>query len=354
MADRYWVGGNANWDATAGTKWALTSNGAGGQAVPTAADDVFFDASSGANTVTISGSRVAKSITCTGFTGTLAGTSTPALTISGSLTLVAGMTLTYSGTTTFNATGTLTSGGKTLGPVTINGTGITVTLGDALTSSGTLTLTNGTLTTSASNYAITATKFVTTTGTRTLTLNGSLMTLTGSGTSSSSPWYSTQSSNFTLNAGTSTVEFSDGTTSQKDIYVRDKTFSTLKISGAGIATYQFVGNGTGSGTHTVATLQSTKTVAYTLQFQENETMDVGTFSCNGSAGNILTIISGAAGTRATLNKTGGGTVTVDYASIKDNAATPSSTWSATNSTNAGNNTGWTFVSSVNSNFFFFM
>ena len=30
MADRYWVGGTAAWDGTAGTKWALTSGGAGG------------------------------------------------------------------------------------------------------------------------------------------------------------------------------------------------------------------------------------------------------------------------------------------------------------------------------------
>lgn len=145
MADRYWVGGNANWDATAGTKWALTSNGAGGQAVPTAADDVYFDGGSGAVTCTISGSRVAQSINCTGFTGTLAGTAAPTLAISGSLTLDTGMTLTYAGTTTFNATGTITSAGKTLGAVTVNGAGITITLGDALTSSGNFTLTQGAL-----------------------------------------------------------------------------------------------------------------------------------------------------------------------------------------------------------------
>ena len=47
MAARYWVGGTANWDNTAGTKWALTSGGAGGQAVPTAADDVYIDSGSG-------------------------------------------------------------------------------------------------------------------------------------------------------------------------------------------------------------------------------------------------------------------------------------------------------------------
>ena len=53
MADRYWVGGTANWDGTAGTKWATTSGGAGGASVPTAADNVFFDAASGAVTVTV-------------------------------------------------------------------------------------------------------------------------------------------------------------------------------------------------------------------------------------------------------------------------------------------------------------
>jgi hypothetical protein len=43
MAARYWVGGTDNWDGTAGSKWATTSGGAGGAAVPVAADDVFID-----------------------------------------------------------------------------------------------------------------------------------------------------------------------------------------------------------------------------------------------------------------------------------------------------------------------
>jgi hypothetical protein len=147
MADRYWVGGTAAWDGTAGTKWALTSGGAGGQAIPTSADDVFFDAASGAVTCTIStGNTGAKSITCTGFTGTLAGTAT--LSVSGSITLSAGMTFTYTGVVSLLATGTITSAGKSFGGLTINGSGITVTLGDAATiaASGTTTLTQGTLT----------------------------------------------------------------------------------------------------------------------------------------------------------------------------------------------------------------
>ena len=109
MALRYWVGGTANWDSTAGTKWSTTDGGAGGAAVPTAADDVFLTAASGANTVTISATSVAKSLTCTGFTGTLAGSSQ--LTVSGNVTLVAGMTNSYTGTLIINATSTINTNG---------------------------------------------------------------------------------------------------------------------------------------------------------------------------------------------------------------------------------------------------
>jgi len=49
MAARYWVGGTANWDGTAGTKWALTSGGTGGQAIPGTGDDVFIDAKQAPN-----------------------------------------------------------------------------------------------------------------------------------------------------------------------------------------------------------------------------------------------------------------------------------------------------------------
>jgi hypothetical protein len=113
MAARYWVGGTANWDFTAGTKWALTSGGVGGQAVPTSLDDVFFDAASGASTVTpSSGSAVALSLTCTGFTGTFTGTG--GIDVYGNLTLAAGMTLAGSVRWRMFATGTVTTAGKTL------------------------------------------------------------------------------------------------------------------------------------------------------------------------------------------------------------------------------------------------
>lgn len=118
MAARYWVGSNGTWDATAGTKWALTSGGAGGQAVPTSSDDVFFDNGVGTGNITISGSRVCKSLTCTGYVGTLDGTATPQLTISGDMTLGAGMTNNLTGTILIIATSSINTNGISVSSLT--------------------------------------------------------------------------------------------------------------------------------------------------------------------------------------------------------------------------------------------
>ena len=99
MANRYWVGGTATWDNLALLKWSTTSGGVGGSAVPTTADTVFFDANSGANTVTIgAGVATCSTLTMTGFTGTIAFGSN-SITCAGTGTI-------YTGATTFSVTGT--------------------------------------------------------------------------------------------------------------------------------------------------------------------------------------------------------------------------------------------------------
>ncbi len=277
MADRFWRGLATDvWDGTAGTKWADTVGGAGGAAVPTAADDVFFDGTS--LTCTISGSRVAKSINCTGYTATLAGTATPALTISGSLTLVAGMTLTYAGTTTFNATGTLTSAGKTLGSVTISGSGITVTLGDALNiGSNTLTVTQGTFTTSASNYSVTAGALSSSNAnTRTISLNGSTVTLQGS-----VPISISVQTNLTFNAGTSVIVCTTSSAFCDIVIQTGLTFNNFSFTGTGAIVSVILG----------ANIFNNLTVTgpasagvRTISFRSRQTIN-GTLSTTGTAGN---------------------------------------------------------------------
>ena len=99
MANRYWVGGTDTWDDSAGLKWALTSGGVGGQLAPTTADTVFFDAASGANTITIGAGAVGLSLTTTGFTGTIA-FGTNKISLAGNAITV------FTGAATYTVTGT--------------------------------------------------------------------------------------------------------------------------------------------------------------------------------------------------------------------------------------------------------
>lgn len=217
MADRYWVGGTGTWDGTNTANWSTSSGGATGASVPTATDNVFFDANSnvgtGAFTVTMATTpRVCNDFTASGLDGTmtLAGTNI-GLTVSGSLTFPAtNFTRTYTGTTTFNATTTgktvTTNGVAFGGNVTFDGVGGAWTLGSALNISGyVLTVTNGTFDTSSSgNYAVTAALFSSTnSNTRTINLNASTVDLSAGGT----VWSMATSTNATLNAGTSTINF---------------------------------------------------------------------------------------------------------------------------------------------------
>ena len=222
MANRYWVGGTASWDGTAGSKWALTSGGAGGQAVPTSADDVFFDAASGAVTVTITLADC-RNITCTGFTGTLTGSVN--INIYGDATLSSTMgnlgvnlSLTFLG----SATSTLTTSGKAVPYLTVNRTGAgQVGLADALTASTSFTVTAGTFTTN--NYSVTAPALSSTnSNTRTINLGSSTLTL-----SANQAIDFLTPLNLTFNAGTSQINMSGATA---ELRAGGKTFYNVAFT----------------------------------------------------------------------------------------------------------------------------
>lgn len=207
MANRYWVGGTDNWDGTAGTKWAATSGGLGGQSVPTTGDAVFFDNNSGTGTITISaGNTGAQSLNCTGFTGTITGSAN--ITISQNITLVSGMTFSHTGTISINSASTITSAGQTFGSISkITSTALTLTLADALTCSGTCNLSAGTL--SLGSYTLTCSAFnSSTTASRTIAFGTGNITVTGTGAS----WNTGTSINLTV-TGTPTVNFTYSGTS---------------------------------------------------------------------------------------------------------------------------------------------
>ena len=97
MAARFWVtGGTGNWNST--TNWSATTGGASGASVPSTSDTAAFDASSGSGTATLDISPDIQTLTCTGFTGTLAfGTNTITLNSTG---------IVFTGATTMTVTGT--------------------------------------------------------------------------------------------------------------------------------------------------------------------------------------------------------------------------------------------------------
>jgi len=279
MADRYWVGGTANWDGTAGTKWSSTSGGAGGASVPTTADDVFFDAASGANTVTIAtGNTGAKSINCTGFTGTLAGSA--AISVAGSITLNATMGFTYnSGNITISGSGTIISAGKTFNcSLIINGAGITVNLGDALNmpsiSVSQINVTAGTFNTS--NYNVTTGYIRSDSGSvRTINLGSSTINVNSTAAYGS---ILLGASNLTFIAGTSEINFN---ASDSRLVSTGQTFNNVSFTN------------TSAGTRTIANENIFNNISVTapssagvtqISFTANQTIN-GTLSTSGTAGN---------------------------------------------------------------------
>jgi len=294
MADRYWVGGTASWDGTAGTKWSATSGGPGGASVPTSADDVFFNASSTGTVTIATGNTGAKSITCTGFTGTLAGGA--AITVSGGITLVAGMTYSHTGAVTIAGTGTITSAGKTFSAITINGSGITATLGDALLVTNALTVTQGTFTTASFNVTC-GTFSSSNSNTRTINLASSTVTITAQQQSAINIGTVT---NLTFSAGTSQINLSGAQFS--GLLTGAITFNNVSFTGSG-ATSTTGSNLTCTGTTfnnlTLIAPNASGTKSYGIGSPNNFTV-TGTFTSSGASPSRRCFIdSGSAGSTIT-------------------------------------------------------
>ena len=234
MADRYWVGGTASWDGTAGSKWATTSGGAGGAAVPTAADNVFFDAASGVVTCTGTGSRNCLSLNFSGFTGTLAGGFS--IGVVNNVTIASGMTWTHDGALQINGVCSFTSNGKTIASsIVLNNAATNLTLADALNTTNTITVSFGTFTTN--NYNVTALELNSTNSNiRTINLGSSTVTLSSPGGTAVN---FTTKTNLTFNAGTSTIVGSGATSG---ILADVLTFYNVSFTNTAISDISLVGS----------------------------------------------------------------------------------------------------------------
>ena len=310
MADRHFVnGGVDNLWGTIGT-WSLTEGGAGGQAVPTAAEAVGFDAGSPNCTIDTS-ARVCKTLTTSAYTGTL--TFDQQLSVSGSITI--GASTGFAGATTNRlrmiTTGTWTTNGKTIpqdieiGPTT----SLTSTLADAFTTSGTLYLTNTSGTTFAGNFHITAADCAIS-GTQTVTIVHDV-TITGLLTIADA---TVLNGLFNWNVGSLTM--TGGTTGTSTIILTGGTWQGAEVCATNLS---FAGDVIVSGSVFFMQGGTAKTLTYTsgtiTTTDSTLTIDAScTLNTNGMSWNNITISSVAT---LTINSllTATGTLTLPNAAI---------------------------------------
>ena len=216
------VGGNWSTAAT----WSTTSGGAADTSIPTAADDVVLNASSG--NVTIDVNSAARSMDCLGYVGVLTHAAAVTLTLGDAtagagnraLRLVSGMTYTLgnAGTSaiTFASTSatqqTIDAGGKNVGNLSFNGVGSSYLQASALTgntASASFVLNNGTWATG--NFAITTAvvSFGVGTATRVWTPGSSAIACGFAAGALSAP----SPTGLTVTANTAVVTFSSNTAS---------------------------------------------------------------------------------------------------------------------------------------------
>lgn len=249
-----------------------------------------------------------------------------------------------------SATQTITNNGRTISTLNCSNTGTGNTLfGSAFISASSLTITSGTL--SMNGFSGTVFR-LSISGTATKQMNMGSQTLICTTTTAGQSAVSTSSgSNFSF------ADVTSGT-----IQTRGSTI----FDGEGLSwpTWDYfnttidnpVVNVTGSNTfYNITNASSTRATTVTYTFAAGTTNTFTNWNVVGSSAEPILIRSSVPGSQATLSKASG-TVVADYYNIQDSNAIGGAYWNATDPTNtdSGNNTGWIFVMSTNSNFFMFM
>ncbi len=368
-ADYYWVGGTGNWAEL--DRWATTSGGTVKHPqIPTANDNVFFDANSfnAANqVVTINVSTAfCKNMSWTGVSNTpiLRGPVTASIVSYGSMTLVAGMRFEFVGDVTFQGTSTgntLTAAGQKFSKnLTFDNTGGEWIFQDAIAIDSNLVLKNGILRTNSK--AVNANRVIANCGTSgTLDLGNSTMTLSGA-------FHYTLGYNFytfliepwrtkTVTGGTHSIvctspfawvrvgEFAyQGAINP--VFINEIRFSATTGSSilqnnsnavTTVGTARFTSNGkilTNPLTINNLVLSSGKS----YEFESSKTFNIGNLSATGTCTSTILLKSVDAGAPATLSSTGN--IKANFVTLKDIASTGGGTFTANNSVKIGITTGW--------------
>jgi hypothetical protein len=354
MADRYWVGGSGNWNATSTTNWATSSGGASGASAPTSADNVIFDADSNTLslpfTVTVTGTSASPALCADFSTSALDGAmtltmgATAFLDVYGSFTLPAsnfsvsgttGAGIRYKSTTTGK---TLTTNGVSLGNVaiTFDGVGGGWTLGSAYTSTQSLTINNGTFNTdSTSNYSVTCTQllFANASNTRQIDLNASTITLTVNNTASLSI---PNVNNLTFNAGTSTLILSGPNNGISVPNTNSITFYNVELTATNASNSLLAGINTYNNLLIATPSSGIRNVQINSSFTVSGTLTLGTAN---TAIRRIFMRSDIVGTPRTI--TAATVATLSDVDFRDIVGAGVGTWSGTRLGNCGGNTGIT-------------
>jgi hypothetical protein len=322
MATMYAIPALSTWDNATPGGWSNTSGGVNNGLSPASSDDVIFDANSGAaRGITCSGAMCNNISVVAGCTGiALSGDINPYGSNIYLAPLSSVTTIQIQSNTTYNLippTGTITN---------LYGNGATRTLflfGDLRISKFTSFSSNF----NANGYNVTANTFSGTGGT-TLTLGSGTFTLTGTG----NVW---NYGGATVVPGTSTIKITDKSASAKTFIGGSKTYNNIWNDTTGSGGLSIDDNNN--------TFNNFKISPGCIQiFANSTTHTINSLTADGT-GNPITIQTQTPGTPTTLTKSGGGSIYMDYYSIKDIAATPANTWNARNSTNVSGNSGINFI-----------
>lgn len=288
----YWnLAGSQTWTANA---WATTSGGSPGiDNYPLPQDTGVFDDAGSITTLTLS-DDVMGTVDMSARTSAMTVTASTSLVIYGGWAFGSGVTSTSNANTiTFRPVGakTITSNSKTFGsPVTID-TGAstragTIQLGDALLleSGKTLTITAGTF--DANNYSVTAGSMVSSgTLTRFIKMGSGTWTLMFPTTTfNANAWNISDSTNCSLDPGTSEILLASTGTGQRSFYGGSLSYNKVTVGpAAGTAQTIFWDF------NVFNELASIKTAAFSVFFHTGGSHYIKTWSLTGSAGNVATL-----------------------------------------------------------------
>jgi len=323
--DLYWIGDGGSWNDP--LHWSLTSDGPSYGCIPTSNDNVFFDANSFSSTgqaVDINTEAYCKNMDWTGalFSPSLTGWN--AININGSLTLIVAMDVNYFGIMKFlssNAGNTITSAGKLIGGIELNGSGEYSLTDDITINWSGINFKNGTFNTNNYDIDITGDFTSSSSNTRTLNLGSSVISIYN--------WNITDGTNMSLNAGTSAILLS---TNSWNFYGAGFTYNDVEIttSFSNITIYN---------SNTFNTL--TITPASEVWLQAGSTQTTNNLDVVGIVGEEIILKSNNDGVIAFINQSAQ-VFCGDYIQIQDITVAGTTFYAGDNSTDLGNNSGWTW------------